>query len=300
MESPSELRELDLLDLIQIPQHKIALELDYPSLRAFCETSKAIRLGVCSDPFFWKKKTYYDFGDFYDIEERSGDWRRNYEYYRDLFSYDLIHDIASDDQDKVNEKLFANEERKFLNANRQGINGQTALMQAVEKGVPILVEHLLEVGANPNLRNNDGQTALMYASILGEENIFQTLLEYGADINVKNGVNDTALSLVCDGLVFEVGEEGFIRDCEGRATNIVRMLIERGVSDVDAGRQSWTPLMTASIRGYSEVVKMLLEAGADPNLENYDGLTALGLAYEWRRPEIVEILEEVTSKVVFV
>lgn len=299
MESSSELRELDLLDLLLISRMKIALELDYPSLRAFCETSKAIRLVVCSDPFFWKKKTYYDFGDFYDIEERSGDWRRNYEYYRDLFSYDLIHDIASDDQDKIYEKLFANEERKFLNANRQGINGQTALMRAVEQRYPILVEELLEVGANPNLRNNDGLTALMYASMVGEENIFQTLLEYGADINVKNDVNDTALSLVCDEFVGEdMEEEG------GRATNIVRMLLERGVSDVDAGRQSWTPLMTATIRGYSEVVKMLLEAGADPNLENYDGLTALDLAYETSSPEIVKILEEVTpfagSKVVFV
>lgn len=299
MESSSELRELDLLDLLLISRMKIALELDYPSLRAFCETSKAIRLVVCSDPFFWKKKTYYDFGDFYDIEERSGDWRRNYEYYRDLFSYDLIHDIASDDQDKIYEKLFANEERKFLNANRQGINGQTALMHAVEQRYPILVEELLEVGANPNLRNNDGLTALMYASMVGEENIFQTLLEYGADINVKNDVNDTALSLVCDEFVGEdMEEEG------GRATNIVRMLLERGVSDVDAGRQSWTPLMTATIRGYSEVVKMLLEAGADPNLENYDGLTALDLAYETSSPEIVKILEEVTpfagSKVVFV
>jgi len=330
MEASRELesRELELLDLPLIPQYRIALGLDYPSLRAFCETAKeAIRLRICNDPFFWKKKTYYDFGDFYDIEERSGDWRRNYEYYRDLFSYDLIWDIAYEDQEKVNHKLIANDERKVLNANRKDPNGKTALMWAASKGYDIIVRNLLEGGADPNLRkdpngktalmwaaskgydiivrdlleggadpnlrNNNGVTALMYASIWGEEDAVQTLLEYGADVNVVNDDEDTALSLICE--AFD-GLEEELEDCEGEATHIVRMLLDRGISDINMGRQNSTPLMIAAKYGFPEVVKMLLEAGADPNLVNDIGFTALEEAEYNDHPEIVEILREVISE----
>ena len=59
-------------------------------------------------------------------------------------------------------------------------------------------------------------------------------------------------------------------------------LIELGWPGSVEARDSngWTPLMTASYRGHTSIVKALLAAGADVNAANNDGETALILACE--------------------
>ena len=48
--------------------------------------------------------------------------------------------------------------------------------------------------------------------------------------------------------------------------------------------------MMASMYGTPEAVKLLLEEGADPNLKNQQGLTALQFAQRASRPDAVEAL----------
>jgi ankyrin repeat protein len=52
-----------------------------------------------------------------------------------------------------------------------------------------------------------------------------------------------------------------------------------------------TALMFASYLGHKEVVKLLLEAGADVNTRDKDGFTALTLASENGHKEIIELLK---------
>ena len=69
------------------------------------------------------------------------------------------------------------------------------------------------------------------------------------------------------------------------------MLAAKG--DVNkAGRNGWTPLMDASYRGYVEIVKLLLAAGAKKEKLNSFGKTALTLATRKDHGEIVQLLQQ--------
>ncbi len=51
-----------------------------------------------------------------------------------------------------------------------------------------------------------------------------------------------------------------------------------------------SPLISASLFGKTEIAKMLIDAGADINVQNNDGSTALHTSAFFCRPEIVKIL----------
>ena len=59
---------------------------------------------------------------------------------------------------------------------------------------------------------------------------------------------------------------------------VVRLLLEAGANGNLADSSGTTALMLASATGRVELVRLLLEAGADRNLVNEDGLTALMIA----------------------
>ncbi len=76
----------------------------------------------------------------------------------------------------------------------------------------------------------------------------------------------------------------------------VKKLIEKGADVNVVNKYGETALHEASFWGRSDVVKMLIEAGADVNLVNRDGETALYLASRWGHSEIVKILKEAGAK----
>ena len=55
----------------------------------------------------------------------------------------------------------------------------------------------------------------------------------------------------------------------------VKMLIEKGADVNVVDEHGITALHLASLLGYSEIVKMLIEAGANVNVVDVDGRTAL-------------------------
>ena len=76
----------------------------------------------------------------------------------------------------------------------------------------------------------------------------------------------------------------------------VAALISHG-ADVNAREvDGETPLMRASINGHAKVVEALLDAGADKELKatsgDYEGNTALDIAREYNRGDVVAILEQ--------
>ena len=75
--------------------------------------------------------------------------------------------------------------------------------------------------------------------------------------------------------------------------DMVRLLLERGADVGARAKKQFTPLHNAALNGHDEVVRLLLERGADIGARNSDGDTALDLANRSdRAEEIARILGE--------
>jgi ankyrin repeat protein len=92
--------------------------------------------------------------------------------------------------------------------------------------------------------------------------IVKYLLEKGADCNIKDKNGWTPLFWASWSGMDEIGA----------------LLIEKCPVVNDATDKQWTPLMAASMKGWHNVVDLLLKNGADKNLKNNEGNTALDLA----------------------
>lgn len=78
------------------------------------------------------------------------------------------------------------------NPDIRNADGQSALLQATNKGNAELVYLLVSNGANPNLQGNDGWTPLMVAAAIGNSVIVQLLLKHNADVSARNDQGKTA------------------------------------------------------------------------------------------------------------
>jgi ankyrin repeat protein len=141
-----------------------------------------------------------------------------------------------------------------------------------------IVRELIPQGVNINAQENGGWTALMYAAAKGNLDIFQVLLAAGADVNLKERSGETALS--------KAAYWGYLE--------IVNLLLSAGaeVNETD-NEEGSAPLINAIYFGRIQIVKILLDAGANSRLRDKNGKTALEIAIEHQKSEIVNFLRQV-------
>lgn len=72
----------------------------------------------------------------------------------------------------------------------------------------------------------------------------------------------------------------------------VKMLIEKDKNLVNYQSEvdGWTPLQEAVLKSNVEIVKLLLENGANPLIKDYNGGTVMNMATEFGKGEIVKLL----------
>ena len=139
------------------------------------------------------------------------------------------------------------------------------------------VEVLVKKGANVNLQDQKKRTPLIFAASNGHTPVVEYLVGAGADVNAKDGGGQTALSYA--------SKRSF--------NETAAFLLENGAEvNVRGTKKGITPLMLAAGWGNKELVQMLLEHGADPNITNIFGKTAKMLAKDRGNSDVVDLLPD--------
>jgi len=145
-------------------------------------------------------------------------------------------------------------------------------------------------GADPNVQYLYRNTPLHSAACHGDVEMVQVLLKLGANVNIRNDKRRSPLNYIPIGPFRSDGLPDYYY-CQSLA-NVARLLLDHGAhidARNDAGR---TPLHTAAYVGLIEVVRVLLERGADAGAEDNQGKTPFSLAKEGRYEEIMKLLSE--------
>ena len=179
----------------------------------------------------------------------------------------------------------------------------TPLMIAAERGQTKVVTFLIQHGADLDLRDMDGQTALHYA-VCGSDvscEILSYLIENGAKVNAftrRDNCKRTPLMLACRyghfnavSSLIECGAKVNLQDAKGNTavhyalscSNGSLEVLSRLMSDGAAVNNSFTrdkctPLMIACQCGHMNAVSFLIEHGANMDLQDKNGDTALHYA----------------------
>lgn len=130
---------------------------------------------------------------------------------------------------------------------------------------------LLQGGAEPNLHaSGTGNTPLHLAVRRQDKWAVAMLLHKGADVNAKNSSGATPLQMTAN---------QFRGDLSHDHAQVLDLLLQaKALIDERAGALSRTALHLAVTSGTAHAVKLLLDYGADPQLADKNGDTAIMLA----------------------
>ena len=183
-------------------------------------------------------------------------------------SYEDFFLAAKLDQPYVMEKLLA----RGFDPNTVAPDGQTGLLVALRDSSPRVAKLLIEHPKTKiEARSAQDESPLMLAALRGYADLCKALIERDADVN-KPGW--TPLHYAATG--------GHLQ--------ITALLLEHSAYIDAAAPNGSTPLMMAAMYGTTEVLNLLLQAGADATLKNAAGDTALDYAIRGARPDAQEIL----------
>lgn len=204
------------------------------------------------------------------------------------------------------------ESRKEYN-NREHMKTQSELLHAVEKGDLIRVKDVLKEKPNLELKDEKGRTALMIAIYNDNNSIGILLVEAGADVNAQDHMQNSPflyagavgnLQMVKLGIGYganydvynRYGGTALIPAAERGHVAIVKLLAKTPGFPIDhINKLGWTALLEAIILAeqgsrQKEIIEVLINAGANVNIADREGVTPLAHARKLSLPNIVEIL----------
>ncbi|XP_074082607.1 protein phosphatase 1 regulatory subunit 12A isoform X11 [Macrotis lagotis] len=203
---------------------------------------------------------------------------------------------SSGDTDEVLELLHRGADINYAN-----VDGLTALHQACIDDNVDMVKFLVENGANINQPDNEGWIPLHAAASCGYLDIAEFLIGQGAHVGAVNSEGDTPLDIAEEEameelLQNEVNRQGV--DIEAARKEEERIMLRDArqwlnsghINDTRHAKSGGTALHVAAAKGYTEVLKLLLQAGYDVNIKDYDGWTPLHAAAHWGKEEACRIL----------
>ena len=193
---------------------------------------------------------------------------------------DLWQAAANNDRASVERLLAAGADAKAEND-----AGKVPFDIAVEAEHCALAAILAKAAGGINGRDKKGWTPLHWAIVDDAWDLVREFIREGADITKgrRQSAFDVATLMESEAKLFEV----FI--AEKGVDAIVGKYGEK-VVDARVGRKGETMLMLAARKMHTEIVKLLLDNGADLNIKGNYGYTALMIAVREGNTEIVKLL----------
>ncbi|MBX9774467.1 MAG: ankyrin repeat domain-containing protein [Xanthobacteraceae bacterium] len=196
---------------------------------------------------------------------------------RDLKIYAGLHAAAANGDVAEIERLAAAGER----LNVQDSNSRTPLHVAVYRKHHAAARALIRLGANPNAFDSQRYDVVTIAAVQNDIEMLTLVLEGGASArNITSPYDGTALIAAA-----HLGH-----------AEAVRILIAHKAPLDHVNRLGWTALHEAVVLGngganHVATVDELIKAGADPDIKDRQGQTALTYARQRRYQDMIKILE---------
>jgi ankyrin repeat protein len=197
---------------------------------------------------------------------------------------------------RVDRELVAALLKKGARAHVVNRYGASPLAEAVRIANLEMTGMLLEAGADANVANEDGQTALMLAARTGNVAVARLLVQHGADVNKRESYRDQSAVMWAA--------------AQGHADMVAFLVSQKADLTVQAQDNEWmtqisseprvqyrptgglTPLLYAARAGCLGCVTSMVQAGADVDRPNPDGMTPMMMALDNGFPAVARYLLE--------
>ena len=205
--------------------------------------------------------------------------------------------LEDEDDDEVLDDIRETKVRVIENPDALDNVGRTRLMNAIMENDDRVCYILLESGANPNAQDKDGWTPLMYACRYAQTStVIQLLFEYGAKLDAKSNYQISVLQIAAAysknrkvlATVLEQAvnlklnlQDSFITALkEERSEEFIGEYLKYNLN-LNSMYKGKTPLMyAAEYYESTDVIKLLLEKGADPYIISSEKKNAFSYAKE--------------------
>jgi ankyrin repeat protein len=188
----------------------------------------------------------------------------------------LLAAAARGDADAVAGALRAGADLEARDGRRR-----TALLLAVAGDHVDAARVLVAMGADPDALDDRHDTPWLVTGVTGSVPMLEALLPAGPDLTIRNRYGGIS--------VIPASERGHV--------DYVRRVVGTGIDVNHVNDLGWTALLEAVILGdgaapYQEIVRILLDAGADPTIADGDGVTALEHATGRGQSGVAAVLRE--------
>lgn len=188
-------------------------------------------------------------------------------------------------------------------------NNHTLLYLIVEQGLDNLIEPLAKLIPRSCTLYNEGWTPLHQAIENANQRMVKALIYAGADLSAQDESGKTALHLACKENAIEIikclldhganpsavdhSQRTPLHEACGQNTIILRIVTKAG-EELNPKRmpRGLTPLSHETMSARESVIRILLEAGADPSIPTETGETILHRATLMNHTNVVRLLLE--------